>query len=315
MSGIYTVSGAFGYSGKYIAGRLLRSGLNVQTLTHSTARANPFEGRVAAHPFYFDQPARLARILEGTKVLFNTYWIRYKYRDFNHDLAVRHSKMLIQAARKAGVERIVHTSITNPGRNSPLSYFSGKAEVEEAIKESGLSYAILRPAILFGPEDILINNIAWVLRRFPIFGLFGRGAYKLQPIYVDDFAELAVEKGLSRTNCIIDAIGPETFTYRELVTCIAHHLGKRRLIVPMPRRFVHWMAMGIGYFKKDLTLTWEEIQGLTGNLLCTSSPPAGRTKLTDWIADHRNSLGIHYANELSRRLNQDLAYEDLERKS
>ena len=315
MNEIHTVTGAFGYSGKYIANRLLDRGVNVRTLTDSVKRANPFNGKVASHPFHFDQPELLTRSLEGTRVLYNTYWIRFKHQDFSHALAVHNSKILFRAAKMAGVERIVHTSITNPDRQSPLEYFSGKADVEDALRESGLSYAILRPAVLFGPEDILINNIAWLLRRSPIFGLFGRGLYKLQPIFVDDFAKLAVEQGRLTTHCIIDAIGPETFTYRELVERMARILGRKRLIVPMPSRLVYWIANVVGYFKKDLTLTWKEILGLTRNLLCTSSPPAGDTRLTDWIADHKGSLGVHYANELQRRHNRELTYEELDRNS
>ena len=78
-------------------------------------------------------------------------------------------------------------------------------------------------------EDILINNIAWSLRKFPVFPVFGDGQYRLQPIYVDDLAKLAVEQGHSAQRQIIDAIGPETFTYRGLVQELGAIIGKRRL--------------------------------------------------------------------------------------
>jgi len=315
MSEIHTVTGAFGYSGKYIAKRLLQQGFEVQTLTNSVNRPNPFEGKVRPHYFNFDQPKKLIHTLEGTKVLYNTYWVRFKHKGFSHSLAVHNLKILFQAARSAGVERIVHTSITNPSLQSPLEYFSGKAEVEEALKKSGLSYAILRPAVLFGPEDILINNIAWLLRCLPVFGMFGRGLYKLQPIYVDDYAKLAVEQGKAQANNVIDAIGPETFTYRELVFQIARLLGKRRLIMPLPLRLGYCIANIVSYLKKDLTITWDEIIGLTNNLLFTRSAPTGNTRLTGWIKNHKDSLGIYYANELSRRHNLDMAYESINRKS
>jgi NADH dehydrogenase len=106
------------------------------------------------------------------------------------------------------VQRIVHVSITNPSEESPLEYFSGKARLEQALAATAMSYAILRPTVLFGKEDILINNIAWALRRLPVFGVFGDGHYRLQPIYVDDLAQLAVEQGANRENVVIDAIGP-----------------------------------------------------------------------------------------------------------
>ena len=211
---IHAVTGAYGYSGKYIARRLLDEGQVVITLTNSVSRANPFGDRIKPFPFHFDQPALLAERLKGVSVLYNTYWVRFNHRLFKHADAVRNTLTLFDAARKAGVQRVVHVSITNPSENSPLEYFRGKAALEKALAASAMSYAILRPAVLFGKEDILINNIAWILRRFPVFGVFGDGGYRLQPIHVDDLAALAVEQGKSHSNTIINAIGPETFTYR-----------------------------------------------------------------------------------------------------
>ena len=188
----HAVTGAFGYSGKYIATRLLDRGHEVITLTNSANRPNPFGGRVTPYPFNFDKPEELARSLQGVSVLYNTYWVRFNHKMFQHADAVRNTLVLFEAAKAAGVERIVHVSITNPSEESPLEYFSGKAKLERALMESGMSYAILRPAVLFGKEDILINNIAWALRRLALFGVFGRGEYRLQPIHVDDLASLAV---------------------------------------------------------------------------------------------------------------------------
>ena len=216
-SPIHAVTGAFGYSGKYIAKRLLEQGCEVRTLTNSPQRRHPFGDAIRAHPFHFDDPDKLAASLEGVSVLYNTYWVRFNHKTFTHAAAVKNTMTLFRAASRAGVERIVHVSITNPSPDSPLEYFRGKGELENGLKDLGVSGAILRPAVLFGKEDILINNIAWLLRKFPVIGVFGKGDYRLQPIYVDDLARLAVEQGQSRENTIIDAIGPETFTYRGLV--------------------------------------------------------------------------------------------------
>ena len=225
---IHAVTGAYGYSGKYIAQRLLDEGNTVITLTNSLSRRNPFGDRIKAFPFHFDQPDLLTEQLRGVSVLYNTYWVRFNHRLFKHADAVRNTLVLFEAAKKAGVQRIVHVSITNPSEDSPLEYFRGKAVLEKALIASGVSYAILRPAVLFGKEDILINNIAWALRRLPVFGVFGDGQYRLQPIYVDDLASLAVEQGKKRENIVINAIGPESFTYRELVAKIGQLIGKER---------------------------------------------------------------------------------------
>ncbi len=299
---LHAVTGAFGYSGRYIARRLLAAGHRVITLTNSLHRKNPFGDRVKAYPFNFHKPEELANTLRGVSVLYNTYWVRFNHPAFTHADAIENTRTLFSAARHAGVERIVHVSITNPSEHSRLEYFRGKAQLEAALKASGLSYAILRPAVLFGKEDVLINNIAWMLRRFPVFGVFGDGEYRLQPIYVDDLAELAVERGASREDVVVDAIGPETFTYRELVTTIGRAIGKPRTIISIPPRAGYYLAVLLGKLMGDVVLTRDEVEGLMGGLLSVDAPPAGTTSLTSWAAEHGDRLGTRYSSELARRL-------------
>jgi len=312
---LHVVTGAFGYSGKYIARRLIDAGHRVRTLTHSINRPNPFGDKVEVHPFNFDKPDKLAESLRGAKVLYNTYWVRFNTKEFTQAEAVANTLKLFAAAKQAGVQRVVHISITNPSLDSPLEYFRNKAQLEKALRESGLSYAILRPAVLFGKEDILVNNIAWTLRHLPVFGVFGDGNYRLQPIYVEDLAQLAVEQGRATNSCVIDAIGPETFAYRDLVRVIGEIIGRRRPIVSVPPALGYLSARIMGFFLKDTLLTRDEIRGLMSNLLCTTSPPAGTTKLTDWARTHAATLGVRYASELARRRCRDKAYTELYRNS
>ncbi len=298
---IHAVTGAFGYSGKYIARRLLDKGYRVRTLTNSLQRQNPFGDKVERHAFNFDQPEKLVETLTGVSVLYNTYWVRFNHKLFTHQMAVDNTLTMFKSAREAGVERIVHVSITNPLEASQLEYFRGKAILEKALQESGLSYAILRPAVLFGQEDILINNIAWILRRFPIFGVFGDGHYRLQPIYVDDLARLAVEQGQQREKAIINAIGPETFTYNELVEKIGIIIGRKRPIISVPPAIGYLAGSLIGKIVGDVLITREEIEGLMADLLYVDTPPTGQTRLTTWSREHAAWLGKNYASELSRR--------------
>ncbi len=310
-SQLHVVTGAFGYSGKYIAKRLLDAGHRVRTITNSPDRPNPFNGQVEAHPFNFDNFDELVESLRGATVLYNTYWVRFNHKRFQHATAVDNTLTLFKAAREAGVERVVHVSITNPSEDSDLEYFSGKAVLEKALIDSGMSYAILRPTVLFGKEDILINNIAWCLRRFPVFPIPGDGKYRIQPIYVDDLAALAVEQGTSREDCVIDAIGPETFTYRELVTTIGKITGRPRMTLSMPAGIVYLGGKLIGACTGDVMLTREELKGLMGDLLHTDSPPATSTKLTEWAAKHADRLGDRYSSELARRIDRKASYEEL----
>jgi NADH dehydrogenase len=305
---IHAVTGAYGYSGKYIAQRLLDDGQTVITLTNSLSRANPFGDRVKAFPFHFDQPELLVEHLKGVSVLYNTYWVRFNHRLFKHADAVQNTLILFEAARKAGVERIVHVSITNPSEDSPLEYFRGKAVLEKALIESGVSYAVLRPAVLFGKEDILVNNIAWALRHLPVFGVFGDGSYRLQPVYVDDLASLAVEEGKNCQNVVINAIGPETFTYRELVAKVGQLIGKRRPIMSVPPWLGYAVGRVMGAVVGDVVITRDEIEGLMADLLYVTSPPTATTVLTDWVKQHAETLGRQYTSELARRKDRLSAY-------
>ena len=307
----HVVTGAYGYSGKYIAARLLAQGKQVHTLTNSTYRANPFGDGITASPYHFADPQKLVASLEGTSVLYNTYWVRFDHRDFTYRTAVENTISLFAAAKKAGVRRIVHISITNPSLDSELEYFSGKAQLEQELMNSGISYAILRPTVLFGEEDILINNIAWVLRRMPIFGVFGDGNYRLQPIYVDDLAKIAVQEGGGDENTIIDAIGPETFTFRNLVKEIGEIIGKQRVIIPIHPELGYLVGSLLGKVVGDVFLTREEIAGLMQDLLYTNSAPVGKTRLTLWAGEYADTLGLRYSSELARRRNRKLDYKEL----
>ena len=308
---IHVVTGALGYSGKYIAKRLLDEGYQVRTLTNSPERSNPFGDKIEVYPFNFNNPDKLAESLKDASVLYNTYWVRFNYKDFKHLMAVDNTLKLFRAAKKAGIKRIVHVSITNPSENSDLEYFRGKAMLERALIESGISYTILRPAVLFGKEDILINNIAWVLRRFPVFCVFGDGNYRLQPIYVDDLAKLAVEQGKQTENKIINAIGPETFTYRSLVEKLGDIIGKRRPIISTPPSVCYMAGLIIGEIFGDIMITREEIKGLMADLLYADALPAGETKLTDWARKNSAIIGKRYTSELSRRLIWKESYNSL----
>jgi uncharacterized protein YbjT (DUF2867 family) len=302
------VTGAFGYSGRYIAERLLAARHEVITLTNSPTRNSPLQNKVKAFPFHFDRPDRLADSLRGTDVLINTYWVRFDHKLFSHSEAVTNTKILFRAAKAAGVRRIIHVSITNPDIHSDLPYFRGKAELEAALLDLGISYCILRPTVLFGKEDVLINNIAWSLRHLPIFGVFGAGDYKLQPIYVDDLASAAVEKASEDRNEIVNAIGPETFKYRGLVEGIAQALSLKRLVLGVPPRLGYWGCRLVGVLVRDVVITREEVRGLMENRLWVEAPALGTTKLTDWIARHRETVGRRYSSEIARRADRVSEY-------
>ena len=294
------VTGAFGFSGQQIARRLLLRGERVRTLTNHPQPGSSLFGRVEVFPLDFTDTKQLAESMRGATVLYNTYWVRFSHGGLRHEDAVRNTRALIHAAEAAGVKRIVHVSITNPSIGSPLPYFRGKAELEQAIQSSSLSYAILRPAVLFGVGDILINNIAFMLRRFPLFAIPGSGEYHVQPIFVDDLAELAVEGGQRSDSYIADAVGPESYTYTELVKTIRNAMGGKCWIVHLPPGLIRLASGILGAILKDVVLTEDEIKGLMADLLVSHRPPTGRTSLESWVKSHAGTIGKTYASELAR---------------
>lgn len=294
------VTGAFSYSGKYIARELLAAGMKVRTLTRHPERPNPFGNAIEVAALNFDNPLELAESLRGATTLYNTYWVRFPFGQVTFETAVANTKRLILAAEQAGVRRIVHLSVSNPSEDSPLPYFRGKAALEKAIMKSSLSYAIIRPTLIFGTEDILINNIAWLLRHFPVFAIPGSGDYRLQPISAEDLAALAVRASSQDDNLIVDAAGPETYTYDELVRLVAQKIGRRARLMHLRPGLVVFLARLLRFVVNDVLLTPGEVEGLMSGLLVSNQPPAGQTRFSEWLERNAENLGTSYSSELDR---------------
>ena len=299
-SDLSVVTGAFGYTGKYITAKLLTTGHQVRTLTFHPGRTSPFGDQVKAYPLDFDDPNALAQNLGGARTLYNTYWIRFPRGRVTFENAVENTKTLINAALDAGVQRIVHLSVANPSPSSPLAYFKGKALVEEAIIRSGLTYSIIRPTLIFGSGDILINNIAWSLRKFPFFPIPGKGDYPVQPVFVEDVAEMAVSAGNRGENEVLDCAGPEIFAYNQLIRTIADGIGSNAKVVHVPSLATLMISKLAGYLVKDIVLTKAEIDGLMAGLLVSADSPVGRMSLASWLGENHQCLGNKYISELDR---------------
>jgi uncharacterized protein YbjT (DUF2867 family) len=298
-TGLDAVTGAFSYSGGAIARASIEAGRRVRTLTGHPDRA-PADTPVEVRPLDFDDPLGLVDSLRGTTTLYNTYWVRFARNQMDHDLAVTNSRTLFRAAKRAGVQRIVHVSITHPSATSPFPYFKGKALVERALAESDVPYAVLRPAILFGGNGVLINNIAWLLRHLPVFAVGGSGQYRIRSIHIDDLARLCVAAGAGRDDGVLDAVGPERPTFVELVTAIRTAVDSRARILHVPGVAVPAMARLLGVALHDVLLTGDEYRAMAAGLADTDGPATGTTLLSDWLAAHRSDLGRSYANEISR---------------
>jgi uncharacterized protein YbjT (DUF2867 family) len=299
MSQLDIVTGAFSYSGAAIAGELRARGHQVQTLTAHPERA-PAGTSIMARPLDFTDPAALASSMTGAHTLYNTYWVRFAHGAISHELAVANSRLLFAAAARAGVQRIVHVSITNPSLSCADSYFRGKAQVEEALVQSGVSYAIARPAVLFGGDGVLVNNIAWLLRRLPVFAIGGGGHYRLRPVHVDDLARLCADLGAETGNLVRDAVGPQSLTFRQLVQEIRDAVGSRAVLVPVPGAAIPVLAGLLNVILRDTLLTAAEYRSMAAGRADSAQLEAGEIVFTDWVRQHGGELGRSYANELDR---------------
>jgi uncharacterized protein YbjT (DUF2867 family) len=293
------ITGAFGYTGRVIAEQLLGAGRDVVTFSRRSGAGDPLAERMTVHPFADDR-AVLAASLEGVDTLYNTYWIRFPQGTATYESAVARSATLLAAAREARVRRVVHVSVVGAAADAPTPYVRAKAAVEAIVRASGLEWSIVRPTLTFGREDILLNNLAWALRRLPVYGIPGRGRYRVQPVHVEDVARICIEAGAAPPGRTVDAAGPETLEYRELVSLIRTAVSSRSLVVPMPAPAVLLAARLLGVLVRDVVLTRDEVRELTSSWLTSAAPPLGRIGPTDWIAAHGEELGRRWASELAR---------------
>jgi uncharacterized protein YbjT (DUF2867 family) len=281
---MYSVTGATSFTGRFIASRLTEAGYQVRNL----ARADTAD------------PDRMAAALDGTDTLYNTFWIRFERGPITYPWAIERSRQLFDAARRAGVRRIVHISVINASHDAPTAYFRAKAVVEDALRASGVGHAIVRPTVTFGPGDILVNNLAWTLRRMPAFGIPGDGRYPIQPVHVDDVAEVAVRAGGMAEDVTLDAGGPDIFAFDEFVALVRHAIGSRALVVHLPVVASLAAARLIGFVVRDVVLTRHEVTELRQRLMFSAQPPSGTIRLADWLTANADGLGRHWANELDR---------------
>jgi NADH dehydrogenase len=280
----HAVTGASSFTGRFIAQRLIDTGHQVRDLTRADLAG----------------PERMQAALEGSDTMYNTFWIRFERGPITYAWAIERSRMLFEAARRSGVRRIVHISVINASRGAPTAYFRAKAVVEEALVATGIGHAIVRPTVTFGPGDILINNLAWTLRRLPAFGIPGDGRYPIQPVHVEDVAAVAVRAGSMAESVTLDVGGPDVFTFNDFVALVRRAIASRALIVHMPVTASLAAARLIGLIVRDVVLTRHEVTELQEHLMFSTQPPAGTISLGEWLTANADGLGRHWSSELER---------------
>lgn len=297
MSKQAVITGAFSYTGAAVAQEILNRGWDVSTLTNRTP-SECMKG-ITASPLRFEYEY-LREVMSGADVFINTYWVRYPFKGMTFEKAIENTKILLSAVKDAGIPRFVHVSVSNADKGTNLGYYRGKCDFEKMVIDGGVSHAIVRPTLIVGPNDVLTNNIAWFLRRFPIFFVPGGGNYRLQPITLNDTARIIADAVESKDSYTVDAAGPEVFTFREYVECIAKACHLKRLLINTP----NWMSLAaikaIEPVLGDIILTREELLGLEQELLYSHSTNIGKSSVSEWLKEYGGAIGRDYVNDIKR---------------
>jgi NADH dehydrogenase len=238
---IVTIFGGAGFIGRHLVRRLAARGATLRVATRSPNSAGHLlpmgdPGQIVLVRFAEDEMT-LAKLVEGASAVVNLVGILFERRagDFERVHAVLPGR-IGAAARAAGVGRLVHLSAIGADPASASLYARSKAQGEAAVRAAFPEAVILRPSIVFGPEDGFFNRFAAMARIAPALPLVGGGTTRFQPVYVGDVAE-AILAGLERPEAAgrtYELGGPKVYTFKELLEYVLRVTGRRRLLLPLP---------------------------------------------------------------------------------
>lgn len=247
-----TVFGASGFIGRHLVQRLARLGMRVTAAVRQPQRAKflvPMGDVGQVTPVFCDitSDAGVAAAVAGADAVVNLVGILYESgrRSFDAVHAQGAERVALAAAR-AGVQRLAHISALGADTHSPSEYARSKARGEAAVRAAFPAATILRPSIVFGPEDGFFNRFAAMARLSPALPLFGGGGTRYQPVYVGDVAD-AIVKGLTEAATAgktYELAGPRVYTFAELMKLVLAETGRKRCLVKLP----FWTADIIGTF-------------------------------------------------------------------
>ncbi|MGB9043016.1 MAG: complex I NDUFA9 subunit family protein [Pseudolabrys sp.] len=242
------VFGGTGFLGRRVVRHLRNSGLSVRIASRHPERGDGLF--VLDDPHLQSVEADIHDEQSVTHALAGAYgavnavslYIEHGTETF-HSLHVECAQRLATPAREAGVERLVHVSGIGADAASPSLYVRKRGEGEMAVRAAFTDALLIRPAVMFGPDDSFLTTIITLLERLPIYPMFGRGLTRLQPAYVEDVAE-AITRALQRTEkhpITFECGGPRVYSYEELLKAIAHEANLKPTLTPIP--FAAWHVL------------------------------------------------------------------------
>ena len=261
-----TVFGGSGFIGRNLIRRLAAQGWLIAAAERDPVRAEflrPMGGVGQIVPIgvnILDETA-VARAVAGADVVVNLVGILYESDKYTFDAVHRAgAERIARLARVAGVRRVVHVSALGADVRSPALYARTKAAGEAAMRAAFPETTILRPSIVFGPEDQFFNRFAGMARLSPVLPLIGGGETKFQPVYVGDVADAAAKLlADERASGVWELGGPRVYTFKELMQLVLRETGRRRLLLPLPFGLAKFQAAFMQFLPKP-PLTPDQVE-------------------------------------------------------
>jgi uncharacterized protein YbjT (DUF2867 family) len=291
---LVTIFGGSGFVGRYVVRALAQRGWRIRVACRRPDLAYYLQpigkvGQIQAVQANLRYPASVASAVHGAEAVINLVGIltesgRQRF-DAVHGFG---ANVVARAAKNAGVASLIQMSAIGADAGSPSSYARSKAQGEAAARDAYADATIIRPSIIFGPEDEFFNRFAALARLSPVLPLIGGGATKFQPVYVGDVAEAIarVLDGQAPDGKTWELGGPEVRTFRELLEFICATIGRKRLLVPMPFPLARAQALGseiansisLGLYPKMLHMTRDQVTLLqSDNIVSEAAKAAGTT--------------------------------------
>ncbi len=241
------ITGATGYIGRHLVARLVQQGERPRCLVRDLKRAGQILPGAKVDLVQGDttQPGTLRLVMQGVDTVIHTAFITAERKQSagNHydTTNVEGTANVVKAAKSAGVSRIIAVSGLGTKPDKPGSYMQGRYLAEQMIKESGMTWTIIQPSVLFGKDAPFIKGLTDLIRTSPVVPLIGGGKIMFQPIYVEDVVSVIVEvlNEPERTaNKTFTIGGPEYYSFTGIVTMLTHAMHKKRIMAPAPRQLV-----------------------------------------------------------------------------
>jgi NADH dehydrogenase len=268
------VAGASGFIGRNLIKALADSGHEVAALYNSRSPSQPFPDAISWLKANIHSVNELTAAFENVQVVYHLVGIIAETRQLTFEkTVVGGTANIIEAARRNSVGKIIYLSALGTSPDAPTKYFQAKWNAEEAVRKSGMEYVILRPSVIFGPEDKFINTLARLIKFSPIVPIIGNGRQMLQPIFVRDLTSIMIS-ALENSRAAYKTIefgGPEKLEFRRLVEIIKNVLNKERVNFYIPNWLAVLMAGILENIMKPSPLTRDQLKMLEiGNVVDNS---------------------------------------------